>query len=784
MNKLIHFSLALFVLLASVPLAFGQGMLLHENHDHHFHLPRHRRPVQPDQMSYRIKSIEINAKIDGQVATTQVSQTFVNTGQRQIEASFVFPLPYDGAIDRMTFLVDGKEYEAKLLPADKAREIYEGYMRRNQDPALLEWMGQGMFKTSVFPIPAGAQRTVQIRYTQLLRQDFGINDFLVPLSTAKYTDRPIETFSVKATISTTDKLKNIYSPTHDIQVDRSGDNLAIVKVEIRDFVPANDLRVMFSTDNRSVGANLMSYWPDADQDGYFTLLATPEIRQNSADESRKNVIFVLDRSGSMNGKKIEQARSAAKFVLNNLRPNDLFNLIAYDSTVETFRPELQKFDSTTRAEALAFVEGLFAGGSTNIDGALQAALGMVTDPSIPTYIVFLTDGLPTQGETSESKIAANAKSANKTGCRLISFGVGFDVNSRLLDRLTRENRGQSQYVRPDEDLEEHVSRLYSKISAPVLTDVKIEYLFDQATTGTPAINRVYPAEVLDLFAGQQLVLVGRYRGQGAAKLKISGRVGNEPHSFEYDVDFAGPSTSTQFSFAARLWAVRRIGEIIDLIDLQGQNSELIDELVRLSTEHGVLTPYTAYLADDLASPMELSDLENNRRRAGQQLYFLENTEGRAGFVQRDVKQQFKSADNMAQASGAEIQSSTADLGGVPGGSVLPAAPGGGGGGGGFGAASGQVGIPETEKSGKALDEVIRRSGQETAYLRGNTLIASNAADVDLDKQQDQIIEITRYSDEYFDLIKNNSQSENRLLALQQADEELIVRLQGKIYRIK
>ena len=761
------------LLLVPGPAVVGQGLLMPDRTDQRFHLPRHHRPVPPESMSYRIKDLSINATIDGQVATTQVSQTFVNTGPQQIEACFVFPLPYDGAIDRMTFMVEGKEYEAKLLEAGKARDIYEGYMRRNQDPALLEWIGQGMFKTSVFPIPPGAERTVQIRYTQLLRQDMGIHDFLIPLSTAKYTDRAIESFSVKATLQTPEKLKNIYSPTHDIRIDRSGDQLAIVKVAISNYIPTNDLRIMFNTDNRHVGANLMSYWPDDDQTrhGYFTLLATPEIRQNTPEIQQKNVIFVVDRSGSMNGRKMEQAREAAKFVLNNLQDGDLFNIIAYDTDVEAFRPELQKYDRQSRAEATGFVEGLFAGGSTNIDGALKRALEMVGDGALPSYIVFLTDGLPTHGETGESKIAANILEANRQGARLISFGVGFDVNSRLLDRLTRENRGQSQYVRPDEDLEEHVSRLYSRISAPVLTDVKIEYLYEDAGTGGANINRVYPAEVLDLFAGQQLVLVGRYQGKGKAKLVVSGRIGDATRRFEYDVNFASPGTSPRFAFTARLWAARRIGEIIDLIDLQGQNQELVNELIRLSTRHGILTPYTSYLADDLAAPESLSDMNHNSRMTGNELMLLRESSGESGFVQRGIKQQFKSAANDA-VIGNDLAAE-----------ALPAPPSGGGAGGGFVAGRSDL-AGQADSRRKELGEVVRRAGKDTAYLRGKTLVASNAADVDLEKQKDGIIDVQRYSAEYFELAGKNSTDENRLLALQGPDEEMIVRLRGKIYRIK
>ncbi len=762
--------LSLCALLLIPQTVSAQGFLLPDHdHDHRWRLPRHHphRPIRPEIGSvYRIKDISINSKIENQVAQTQVSQTFVNNGNRQIQASFVFPLPYDGAVDRMTFMVDGKEYEAKLLPADKAREIYEGYMRRNQDPALLEWMGHGIFKTSVFPIPPGAARTVTLRYTQLLRKDQQLVDYLIPLSTAKYTAQPIESFSVRAAINTKGKIKNIYSPTHDVDIERSGDNLANFKMTRQNFIPANDMRILYSTDDRAIGASLLSYWPNSNEDGYFVLLASPDIKQNADEQPRKTVIFVVDRSGSMNGKKIEQAKEAAKFILNNLREGDLFNIIAYDREVEMFQPELQRYDEKTGNQARGFIEGIFAGGSTNIDQALTSAFGMIHDHSTPTYVLFLTDGLPTAGETSESKIAAQAKQNNQHGARLVSFGVGYDVNSRLLDRLTRDNRGQSQYVRPDEDLEEHVSRLYSKISAPVLTDVKIDYVVDgDGDPAVKAVNRVYPQEVFDIFAGQQLVVVGRYRKRGDAKMKISGKVGEETTSFEYSIRFNAPNESSQFSFAAKLWALRRIGEIIDLIDLEGHNQELVNELVHLSTKHGILTPYTSYLADDMAAANQLSDISGNRRRVLDNLGVLGDTAGQSGFAQRNYKQQLKMAR--------------------------------GGGGGGFGgganadapailALAGRPGFESADAAEVAqkVEQSLRYSENEAVYKRGKILIASNASDIDPDKDKDKIVELKRFSKEYFEVLKKTTKEENQLLALQDDDEELIVRLQGKVYRIK
>src|SRR5437868_3400022 len=472
--KRIAFQSALMIFLFA-GAAWGQGVLLVVNPPHPVPLPRPiPRPPSPPPMTYKIKELDYHAKITDQVAQVAVTQTFVNTGSRQMEVSFVFPVPYDGAIDRMTFMVDGKEYDAKLLDAKEARKTYEEHVRKSQDPALLEWLGYGMFKTSVFPVPPGAERKVSLKFSQLLRKDGKLTDLIIPLSTAKYTSSPVEKLSIHAAIETTHEMKDVYSPTHAVSIERPDSKHAVVKLEAKDTIPTNDFRLLFDSADGKLGASVISYRPDKDDEGFFLLLASPEIKAAGDERPAKTVIFVVDRSGSMSGKKIEQAKEALKFVLNNLRTGDTFNIVAYDSTVESFRPELQKYDDETRKAALGFVEGLFAGGSTNIDGALSTALGMIKDESRPNFILFLTDGIPTVGEKNEAKIAANARQKNKLRTRLSNFGVGYDVNSRVLDRLIRDNYGQSEYVRPDENIESHVSRVYGKLGAPVMTSVAVK----------------------------------------------------------------------------------------------------------------------------------------------------------------------------------------------------------------------------------------------------------------------------------------------------------------------
>lgn len=809
--------LSLVILFLAAAEARGQGVLIIVDASHPTPLPRpiiwppypppypppHPIPPRPrprpePPASYKIKELAVQARLVDQVARVQVSQSFVNTGSRQMEVSFVFPLPYDGAVDQLTFMVDGKEYPAKLLAADEARSIYQSHVRKNQDPALLEWIGTGMFKTSVFPVPAGAERKVTLKYNQVLRKDHHVTDFLFPLSTAKYTSQAVERVTIEASIESNEEIKSVYSPTHEVEMKRPDDKHATVKYEAKNHVPTTDFRLFYDTAKGSVGASVLSYRPDADEDGYFLLLASPQIKAEGGERAAKTVVFVVDRSGSMSGKKIEQAKEALKFVLNNLRKGDTFNVVAYDSSVESFRPELQRFEDETRKAALGFVEGIYAGGSTNIDGALDAALGMIQDAERPSYVIFLTDGLPTAGETNEAKIVDNSRKNNKHHARVISLGVGYDLNSRLLDRLSRTNYGQSEFVRPDEDLEAHVSRLYDRISEPVMTEVAVEFdLEGVRTEDGSAVNRVYPREVHDLFAGEQLVLAGRYRKSGDAKITIKGRVGDKKRKLDFPAKLVEKSKDASYAFVEKLWAMRRIGEIIDELDLKGKNEELVKELVSLSTKHGILTPYTSFLADENARADDLARGAAPADRAYRALERLNEASGRAGFAQRAEKRLFQQATKAPQSSG---YGSYAPAPGADGASGLATEaygiPGQAGGIGGGLSARARAAAPamttpargaayrDIETDEQVAVDTVQIVGSETLYRRGKQWVAANAQDVDPDRDRDKIKTVERFSDDYFALVKANTAAQNAVLARQVPGEELLIRLRDQVYLIR
>jgi Ca-activated chloride channel family protein len=784
---------AVIFALALPAVARGQGLLVVVDPAQQVRLPRpiiiyprpiYPRPIYPQPVpfppqpaaTYKVDELEVNARLVDQVAEVQVSQSFQNTGSMPLEVSFIFPLPYEGAVHQLTLLIDGKEYEARLLDAKEARRRYEEIVRKNRDPALLEWLGTGMFQTSVFPVPPGGKRTVTLRYSQLCRQQEGLTDFLFPLSTAKYTSHPVEKVSLRVSISSREAIKNVYSPSHAVEIQRPDDCHAVATYTCKNEVPSADFRLLYDVGRGKLSARVLSYRPEADQDGFFLLLASPEIK---APEHRqpKTVMFVIDRSGSMSGRKIEQVQAALKAVLNELREGDLFNIIAYDSEVESFRPELQRFDEQTRRAALGFVEGIYAGGSTNIQGALRTALGQLQDPQRPTYIVFLTDGIPTVGETNEQRIIAAAVKENKVHARIFVFGVGYDVNARFLDKLARECYGQSEYVRPNEDIEARVAALYKHIQSPVLTGLQLEFAFDEvrAEEGRP-VNRVYPKDSFDLFAGEQLVVVGRYKKAGAAKVVVRGSVGGEQQKFDFPANFVEKTADDSNAFIEKLWAIRRVGEILDELDLRGRNDELVNELVELSKRHGILTPYTSFMADENTN---LHDLAWQNAATRDRIGMMEQTSGEAGVAQRAFKGGMRAAkapafafsnDKAAASAYAAPLDSTFGAGSGPG-------SGGGNGSGSFGFAGGGLAHGQLAREADDAEKKVRNVGNRTFYRRQGQWVDSRLSK----DQQDHAKKLKQFSDEYFALAQRYGRTMSQYLVF---DEPVLLNLDGQAYLIE
>ncbi|MDB5357894.1 MAG: vault protein inter-alpha-trypsin protein [Phycisphaerales bacterium] len=529
----------------------------------------------------------VNVEINDQVATTSVDQEFFNPNSRDLEGTYIFPLPAGAHIDKFSMDINGTMMDAELLPADKARALYEEIVRKYRDPALLEYMGRDAFKVRIFPIQANSRKKVKLQYTQLLTADTGLVEYAYPMNTEKFSARPLAEVSMKITLNSKDPLKTIYSPTNSVEIKREGDRRAVVGWEQKNVRPDQDFKLIFSRSKQAVGVDLLTYRASGD-DGYFLLLASPGLQAPKGAIQKKDVCFILDTSGSMAGAKMEQAKKALSFCVNNLNEGDRFEVIRFSTECEPLFGELKNAEKPNVDKALSFVKDLKAIGGTAISDALHQALVMKRDASRPYVVVFLTDGQPTIGETSEDAIVAQADKESRGDTRVFCFGIGTDVNTHLLDRIAADTRAFSQYVLPEEDIEVKVSNFYTKIKEPVLSDVKLAF-----TGNDIHVSQLYPGQMPDLFKGEVLVAFGRYSGKGPAAVKVTGTINGESQTFATDVNFAEQDTAS--SFIPRLWATRRVGYLLDQIRLHGESKELKDEVTRLAREHGIVTPYTAYL---------------------------------------------------------------------------------------------------------------------------------------------------------------------------------------------
>jgi len=539
----------------------------------------------PETPNLVVEYHRVSVDITDQVATTEVDQVFLNDTGYDLEGIYVFPLPEEAAISEFAMYVDGERWEGEILPRDEARAIYEDIVRQRLDPALLEYIGRDTFKASIFPIDPGDEREVELAYTQVLKNDGGLVKYVYPLDTERFSAQPLEEVVISVQVKSAQPIKAIYSPSHDVAIDRIDEHTVKVSFEASDVLPDRDFELYYTVSDEDFGLNLLSFG-ERDEDGFFLLLVAPKLEVEERDVVAKDVILVLDTSGSMAGEKIDQAKDALEFILDNLNPEDRFNIVAFSTGVAAFQEELE---SAARSdEAWRFIDDLRAVGGTNIDLALEEALTMA-DGERPQIIIFLTDGLPTEGVTEEDTILANVNRYASQDVRIFTFGVGDDVNTFFLDTLAQDYRGASSYVRPQESIEEEVSTFYAKISTPLLSDIELDF-------GDLRVEETYPYPLPDLFAGTKLVVVGRYQEGGSTDVVLRGQVNGEEMEFEYEnLSFSNRGGD---EFIPRLWATRKIGYLLNEIRLHGEGQEMIEEIVDLSVRYGIMTPYTSFLVEE------------------------------------------------------------------------------------------------------------------------------------------------------------------------------------------
>ena len=608
------------------------------------------RRIAPQAINHVYTHVSIAIDATHRVADVEVDELFRNDTPFLLEGEYLFPLPRAAVFAGLSLYLDGEELAGEMLNAERARAVYEEIVRKRRDPALVELIGNGLLRARIFPMEPGAERRVTLRYTHVLERDgealrltaprlagmapidgvppvrhhrSGIPERDATHSGAEQDERHEGgDLSVRVVIEGASDLGTPYSPTHRLRIrERSGDRLEIAASGSH--ADASDFDLLLPVRRGLVGTTLLTHAPRGTREpGYFMLLLSPPMAPGDGDvRIARDVTLVLDTSGSMRGGKIDQAKAAIDGLLSDLTETDRFRVITFASVVTPLHEGLVAATPRNVRRARRDLEAVVADGSTNIMGALEEALDPAASPGRLPLILFLTDGLPTVGEQNPVRIA-DAAADLSDGERVFAVGVGHDVNTYLLDRLADSGRGAVSYVRPEEDVERAVSSIARRIAMPALSDLRI--------TDAPAhLEEIYPDPLPDLFYGDQLVVLGRYRvragdrpesadgpsGRRSATgpLLLEGRVAGTPVTASFDVEF--PARDRDNGFVARLWASRKAGELASHIRRYGADPESVAELRELGLRYGVLTDYTAYLVLEPGTvPVTADELTARARR--------------------------------------------------------------------------------------------------------------------------------------------------------------------------
>lgn len=538
------------------------------------------RPVPTGRIE-RIRSA-VQVSVSGRVARVTVEEWFRNAGPTMEEGMYHFPLPGEAVFSSYSLWQGDQELRGEAMDAGQARSIYEAIVRQKRDPALIELAGQGLIRARVFPINPGETRKITLKYTQVLDRAGDAWRF-------RYLgDRGRQSAprSFRMAIDSASRFGDPYSPTHQIQAVRTGDH---IDVTLADGTAAGDFELLLPLARGLVGLSLVTQHP-AGEDGYFMLLLAPGAAAH-AEALRRDLVAVIDVSGSMSGEKMAQAKLALAQLVGSLRESDRFRLVAFSGGVRRYASGWTNATAANRSDAGTWIRSLEAEGGTNIAGALTEAFGEAPDAEALGVVVFLTDGQPSVGESDPERIAERAEQG-RGRFRVFAFGVGDDVNTYLLDRLTERARGTTEYVRPGENIERAVGALTAKVASPVLTDLALS-----ASPGVE-IYDLQPGSLPDLFAGDEMVVFGRYRGAGSAggerSVAVRGRRNGHDEAFQTTlVDREGDAR-----YIEQLWAARKVGALSREIRLRGQTRELMDALKQLALRYGILTEYTSYLVQE------------------------------------------------------------------------------------------------------------------------------------------------------------------------------------------
>ncbi len=531
----------------------------------------------------------VQVTVTGRVARVTVEEWFRNGGALLDEGSYLYPLPGEAVFSDFSLWQGDRELKGEPMDAAQARAIYEEIVRRKRDPALIELAGHGLLRARVFPIGPGETRKITLRYTQILDR---VGDAWRFRYTAGTGAGAAASSIFRMQVDSAARFGEPYSPTHRLSASRIDER---IELTLADSSTRGDLELFLPLARTLVGMSLVTSQP-VGEDGFFMLLLAPG--RAEAPSVHRDLVAVLDVSGSMSGDKLDQAKAALVQLLGTLRSGDRFRVVTFGSSVRRYAAGWTAASADAVRAAQEWVRLLDTDGGTNIAGALGEAFAEPPAEGGLGVVVFLTDGMATVGETDPERIADQAERSRGV-FRVFAFGIGYDVNTYLLDRLTERARGLTEYIRPGGDIEQAVAALASKVASPVLTDLAVR------ADGVELYD-LQPRSLPDLFGGDELVVFGRYRGAGSPKgvpdgpgervVTVTGRRSGREERFSTGGRFGSEQPGADY--IQQLWAARKAGALSSEIRLHGANPDIVTELKRLALRYGILTAYTSYLVQE------------------------------------------------------------------------------------------------------------------------------------------------------------------------------------------
>jgi len=553
--------------------------------------PVHAGIVIPDTPGQRpartpltVVSQQVDVSITDQVATTTLVQVFRNDGATAVGGTYLLPLGERTSVQEYAFWTEGRRVVSRIETKTDAKREFEDAQQRGEDAALLEERDPNTFTARFTMLQPGETRRFEVVTSELLPYEAGLVRYHHPLDYSSTGLPPVDELLVRVHIADSKPIKGMTHSSFATTESRVGNDLVVQSV-LRGAVPERDFELEYQLESQDFGLAFRTF-EDGNGDGYFVAMVAPQ--EETEDEAivRKDVAFVFDVSGSMSGTKIDQARSALKGCLNLMNPGDGFFVVAFNDALNPLSNEIQELDERKRAEATRFVDGLQAGGGTNIHDAMLSALQKLQGSERPTALVFLTDG---HGSRRPADVLTMVQTHNPHGqTRIFTFGVGDSLNASFLERMGTENRGGYTPIDGSVAIDKVVGQFYSRISKPVLTDLQFDF------GDSIVANRTYPAVMPDVYKGQRLVVTGRYRGVGSSTLRVTGRIGGEERALALPVTFEH-ETSGQ-PWVGRLWAKRRAEHLLGQTRMYGETPEAKEEVVALSTQWQFATRYTSLVA--------------------------------------------------------------------------------------------------------------------------------------------------------------------------------------------